>query len=59
MTDEITSLTLRLPQELRDRLKARAAAEERTESQFVRFHLSRILEANTQKQKPATMARPA
>lgn len=59
MTDEITSLTLRLPQELRDRLKARAAQEERTESQFVRFHLSRILETNPAKQQSKNIARPA
>jgi Arc/MetJ-type ribon-helix-helix transcriptional regulator len=40
---ELTSLTLRLPQYLRDRIKQQAAAEERTESQFVRFHLSNLL----------------
>ena len=40
---ELTSLTLRLPQALRDKIKQQAAAEERTESQFVRFHLSNLL----------------
>ena len=40
---ETTSITLRLPASLRQRIKKAAAAEERTESQFVRFHLSKVL----------------
>jgi predicted DNA-binding protein len=39
-----TSITLRLPLSLRERLKKQAKKEERTESQFVRYHLSLILE---------------
>jgi Arc/MetJ-type ribon-helix-helix transcriptional regulator len=44
--DEITSLTIRLPKELRARIKRRAKAEERSESQFVRFHLAELLGAD-------------
>ena len=40
---ELTSLTLRLPKALRKKIQARAKAEERTESQFVRYHLAAIL----------------
>lgn len=40
----LTSLTLRLPTTLRERLKKQAQKEERTESQFVRYHLGRLLD---------------
>ena len=43
--DELTSLTLRLPTRLRERIENQARAEERTASQFVRFHLDQILAA--------------
>ena len=42
---ELTSLTLRLPVHLRERLEKQAAGEERTLSQFIRFHLAHLLEA--------------
>ena len=42
---ENTSMTLRLPKSLRDRIKRAAAADHRTESQFVRLHLSALLDA--------------
>lgn len=43
---ETTSLTLRLPKALRERIKRAAAAEDRNESQFVRLHLAKLLESN-------------
>jgi len=39
-----TILGIRLESDLRDRIKALAAAEGRTESGFVRFYLSRLVE---------------
>ena len=39
-----TILGIRLEPSLRDRIKALAAAEGRTESGFVRFYLSRLVE---------------
>lgn len=42
--DEITSLTIRLPGDLRDKIRRQAKAEERTESQFVRYYLTRLLQ---------------
>jgi uncharacterized protein (DUF1778 family) len=50
---EQTSMTLRMPASLRKRIKRAAAAEQRTESQFVRFHLSRLLEATAKPRKTA------
>jgi predicted DNA-binding protein len=43
MTDELTSLTLRLPTTLRERIEIQAKREDRSASQFVRFHLSTLL----------------
>lgn len=52
--NETTSLTLRLPQTLRDRLKRAAKADHRTESQFVRMHLDALLvKKSSRKTKPA------
>lgn len=51
----LTSLTLRLPTSLRERLKKQAQKEERTESQFVRYHLTRILEQSGNS-KPRSVA---
>lgn len=51
--EEITSLTLRLPKELRERIKKQAAKEERSESQFVRFHLAAILKGSGRTKQPA------
>lgn len=42
--DEITSLTIRLPAELREKIRRQAKAEERSESQFVRYHLMQLLQ---------------
>ncbi len=42
--DEVTSITLRLPKSLRERLEAQAKREERTLSQCVRFHLAARLD---------------
>jgi len=43
MNDELTSLTLRLPTTLRERIETQAKREDRTASQFVRFHLATLL----------------
>jgi predicted DNA-binding protein len=52
--DSLTSLTLRLPESLRERLKKQAKKEERTVSQCVRYHLANVLEqASGKKSKPA------
>ena len=37
--DEITTITFRLPSTLREKIQNQAAAEERSESGFLRFHL--------------------
>ncbi len=58
--DEITSLTIRLPAELREKIRRQAKAEERSESQFVRYHLSQLLQesdaAAADEPEPAAMA---
>lgn len=46
---DTTSLTLRLPKQLRERLKKAAAADHRTISQFARLHLSAAVDAKTKK----------
>jgi hypothetical protein len=43
--DELTSLTLRLPTSLRERIESQAKLEDRTASQFVRYHLGQVLVA--------------
>jgi predicted transcriptional regulator len=45
--DTHTSISLRLPTALRERLQAQARAEDRSESGFIRYHLTRILEAES------------
>lgn len=51
---DLTSLTLRLPVSLRERLKRQAQKEERTESQFVRYHLAKLLDREAaSNRKPA------
>jgi len=37
--DDITSITFRLPSRLREKIQNQAAAEERSESAFLRYHL--------------------
>jgi hypothetical protein len=46
MTDaDVTTITLRLPKSLRERLEAQAKREERSLSQCVRFHLAARLDS--------------
>jgi len=45
MPNDATSMTIRLPKSLRERIKAQARREERSESQFVRFHMARLIRA--------------
>jgi predicted DNA-binding protein len=56
--DEVTSITLRLPKSLRERLEAQAKREERTLSQCVRFHLSARLDGTggTKPRRPKSAA---
>jgi hypothetical protein len=46
-----TILGIRLDEPLRDKIKALAAAEGRTESGFVRFYLNRLVELEEAKQE--------
>jgi predicted transcriptional regulator len=46
---ESTTLTIRMPAKMRRRLRQIAAKQERTESAFVRFHLSQLLEKSDAK----------
>jgi len=43
MSDELTTLTFRLPVTLREKLKATASEQERTESGYLRYLLGREL----------------
>jgi predicted DNA-binding protein len=47
-----TTITIRIPARLRQRIREQAEREHRTESSLVRFYISQILE-----QKPRTKAR--
>lgn len=40
--NELATITFRLPADLREKIKAQAAAEERSESGFIRFHIGEI-----------------
>ena len=40
--DDIATITFRLPAPLREKIKIQAAAEERSESGFIRFHIGEI-----------------
>jgi len=40
--DELSTITFRLPATLREKIKIQAAAEERSESSFIRFHIGEI-----------------
>jgi len=40
--DELATITFRLPSTLREKIKAQAIAEERSESGFLRFHIGEI-----------------
>jgi len=41
--DDIATITFRLPATLREKIKTQAAAEERSESGFIRFHIGQML----------------
>jgi len=45
MSDERTTVSVRVPKEMRDKLQERAKSEERSEGGFIRYHLNRILDA--------------
>jgi len=53
--DDASTLTFRMPESLRARIKKFAGEEERTESQFLRFHLSKLLDEREAKE-PAKKA---
>jgi Arc/MetJ-type ribon-helix-helix transcriptional regulator len=40
--DELATITFRLPATLREKIKTQAAAEERSESGFIRFHIGEL-----------------
>jgi len=40
--DDLATITFRLPAALREKIKTQAAAEERSESGFIRFHIGEI-----------------
>ena len=42
MSERLTTITFRLPESLRDKIKSQATDEERSESGFLRFHLGRL-----------------
>ncbi len=43
--EEITTLTIRMPRALRERIKELARLEDRNESQVIRYYLTRALDA--------------
>lgn len=43
MSETLTTITFRLPEKLREKIKTQASEEERSESGFLRFHLGRLL----------------
>jgi Arc/MetJ-type ribon-helix-helix transcriptional regulator len=47
MTNEMSVMTFKLPQSLREKMKERARAEERSESGFLRYHLGLLLNEET------------
>lgn len=44
MANELSAISFKLPTTLREKIKAQAAAEERTESGFLRFHLGKLFQ---------------
>jgi hypothetical protein len=40
--NDLATITFRLPASLREKIKSQAAAEERSESGFIRFHIGEI-----------------
>ena len=43
MSDDVTTISFRLPAALREKIKDQAKAEERSEGAFIRFHLAQML----------------
>jgi hypothetical protein len=43
MSDELSTITFRLPTSLREKIKTQASAEERSEGAFIRFHIGQML----------------
>lgn len=44
MDEQQTAISIKMPQSLRDRIKAAAEAEDRTESSFIRFRIAAVLD---------------
>lgn len=42
-TNQLTAITFRLPAALREKIKAAAIAEGRSESGYIRFHLGQLV----------------
>lgn len=43
MSDDVTTITFRLPASLREKIKDQAKREERSEGAFIRFHIADLL----------------
>ena len=43
MSDDVSTITFRLPASLREKIKEQAKNEERSEGAFIRFHLAQML----------------
>jgi Arc/MetJ-type ribon-helix-helix transcriptional regulator len=43
MSDDVSTITFRLPASLREKIKEQAKAEERSEGAFIRYHLAQLL----------------
>lgn len=43
MSDDVSTITFRLPTVLREKIKEQAKIEERSEGAFIRFHLGKFL----------------
>jgi len=43
---QLTAISFKLPESLREKIRVRAAQEERSESGFLRFHLAKICQAD-------------
>jgi len=44
MANELSAISFKLPTTLREKIKAQAVSEERTESGFLRFHLGKLFQ---------------
>ena len=43
MSDDVSTITFRLPASLREKIKDQAKSEERSEGAFIRYHLAQLL----------------